>query len=148
MQSESKKVNLSHVPVLPANMSKEELAEATKALELQKTKEGLVTVSRKGPAPQPETEIPPPVPARAPQKPVVSEIPPPVPARARGRIEKADTVRKLLLPDPSYEAKIKHFWYRDWPDHDAPNLDDSDENSRFILFIDMLIEDMMTNPGT
>jgi len=33
---------------------------------------------------------------------------------------------------------IKHFWYREWPDHGAPNL----KNSHFIDFVDDLLNDI------
>ena len=42
---------------------------------------------------------------------------------------------------------IKHFWYRDWPDHDAPKLDDPETKKEFVEFIDNLYNDIITDHG-
>jgi len=41
--------------------------------------------------------------------------------------------------------KIKHFWYRDWPDHGAPEL--PKDRDRFVSFIDTLYNDINDNEG-
>ena len=42
---------------------------------------------------------------------------------------------------------IKHFWYREWPDHGAPNLNDVTIKKKFIEFVDILLDDIRKDPG-
>ena len=43
------------------------------------------------------------------------------------------------------KRKIKHFWYRGWPDHGAPDL--VTDKDRFVSFIDSLYEDITNDKG-
>jgi protein tyrosine phosphatase len=44
---------------------------------------------------------------------------------------------------------IKHFWYRDWPDHGAPNITTPNTNIKknFIDFVNILLYDIKNNKG-
>jgi protein tyrosine phosphatase len=44
--------------------------------------------------------------------------------------------------------EIVHFWYREWPDHGVPDIDNEPIKTRFIDFVDILIDDMNTHGGT
>ena len=45
------------------------------------------------------------------------------------------------------DIEIKHFWYRKWPDHEAPNLDDKNTKQEFVDFVDNLYDDINSDHG-
>ena len=74
----------------------------------------------------------------------------PTPVRKVAPVETVAPVRKvtqlsIVKKLNTNNKQIKHFWYRDWPDHGAPNL--STDKPRFISFIDNLLDDIHNNPG-
>ena len=83
------------------------------------------------PAPEPEL-------APSPEQEIVEILPHSIPSKSYRK-------RSLTVFKKTIEKKIKHFWYRNWPDHGAPNLDN--DKLRFVLLIDTLYDDIINDEG-
>ena len=55
-------------------------------------------------------------------------------------------IGSIVLADTKKVRDVKHFWYRKWPDHGAPDLDNPKDKGIFIQFVDELIADMKLDP--